>query len=184
MTAPTDEQLLADIAAGDVAALRTLYHRHHRRMYNTALGYLQVPADAEEVTQDVFTKVWRAAASFEAGSKVTTWMYRIAVNTALTAMRRRKRRSIFRPLAPRHDPPDFRHPGARLEDAEALSGLFAAVYRLPPSQQTAFLLSYVEELPRQQVADVMDTSLKAVESLLMRAKKKLRTHLRTSYPNR
>ncbi|MBB4079624.1 RNA polymerase sigma-70 factor (ECF subfamily) [Lewinella aquimaris] len=185
MTEVTDQELIAGIAAQDAEALRALYHRHNARVYNTALSYLQDTSDAEEVTQDVFAKAWRAAATFKSESQVTTWLYRITVNTALTALdKRRRQRGIFGALSATRDPPDFYHPGVQLEERETSRALFAAIYRLPPRQKTAFVLSYVEELPRQQVAEVMELTLKAIEGLLMRAKKSLKTYLHAEYPHR
>ena len=174
MPQTTDRALIAGIANSDAQALRELYNRHSARVYNTALTYLQNATDAEEVSQDVFTKVWRSAAGFKAESQVTTWLYRIAVNTSLTALKKRQKRSIFGTIRPGHDPPDFHHPEAKLEEREENKAIFSAIYRLPDRQKTAFVLSYVEELPRQQVAEVMGLSLKAIEGLLMRAKKGLR----------
>ncbi|MEL7162465.1 MAG: RNA polymerase sigma factor, partial [Bacteroidota bacterium] len=179
-----DRELLQRIAAGQAPALRQLYARHADRVYNTALSYLQQAVDAEEVTQDVFTKVWRSAAGFKGDSQVTTWLYRITVNTALTALKKRQRRGIFGAFSATNDPPEFHHPEAKLEEREANRALFAAIYRLPDRQKTAFVLSYVEELPRQQVAEVMGLTLKAVESLLIRGKKRLKTSLTPDYPGR
>jgi len=116
--ATTDRDLLAQIAAGDAAAMRTLYARLADRVYNTALSYLQRETDAEEVTQDVFTKIWRNAAGFKAESQVKTWVYRITVNTSLTALKKRQRRGILGALTSAHDPPDFHHPEAKLEDGQ------------------------------------------------------------------
>lgn len=180
MAQTTDRALIGGIANGDALALRELFERHKERVYNTALSYLQNATDAEEVSQDVFTKVWRSAAGFKAESQVTTWLYRIAVNTSLTALKKRQRRSIFGTIHPGHDPPDFHHPEAKMEEREENKALFSAIYRLPDRQKTAFVLSYVEELPRQQVAEVMGLSLKAIEGLLMRAKKRLRITLRSA----
>lgn len=185
MPEPNDRELLQDIAGGNALALRALYGRISDRVYNTALSYIQNEADAEEITQDVFTKIWRSAGSFKAESQVTTWVYRITVNTSLTAIKKRERRGLFSALSVQEkEVPDFHHPNAVLEDRETNKALFAAIYRLPARQKTAFVLSFVEELPRQQVAEIMDLSLKAVESLLMRAKKGLRTGLTTDYPHR
>jgi len=185
MPEPTDRELIAAVATQDDMALRALYERHVARVYNTALSYLQNEADAEEVTQDVFANVWRAAAKFKAESQVTTWLYRITVNTALTALKKRKRRGFLGALSEaNNDPPDFHYPGVKLEERETNRALFAAIYRLPERQKTAFVLSFVEELPRQQVADVMGLTRKAVEGLLMRAKKGLRVGLATNYPHR
>ncbi len=179
MLQPTDRDLIVGIANSDAEALRGLYDRHADRVYNTALTYLQNTTDAEEVSQDVFTKVWRSAAGFKAESQVTTWLYRITVNTSLTALKKRQKRKMFGMIHSGHDPPDFHHPEAKMEEREENKALFAAIYGLPDRQKTAFVLSYVEELPRQQVADVMGLSLKAIEGLLMRAKKSLRNKLAT-----
>jgi RNA polymerase sigma-70 factor (ECF subfamily) len=185
MPEPNNRELLKDIASGNAPALRALYGRISDRVYNTALSYVQNEADAQEITQDVFTKVWRSAGSFKAESQVTTWVYRITVNTSLTALKKRERRGMFSALSAREkEVPDFHHPNAVMESRETNRALFAAIYRLPDRQKTAFVLSYVEELPRQQVAEIMNMSLKAVESLLMRAKKGLRTGLTTNYPHR
>ncbi len=185
MPPTADQQLLANITEGDATALRDLYDRHARRVYNTALSYLQQEVDAEEVTQDVFTKVWRSAGTFKGNSEVTTWLYRITVNTSLSLLRKRQRRSIFSTFSDQvPPPPDFNHPGALMEDREANKALFAAIYRLPDRQKTAFILSYVEEIPRSQVADIMGSSLKAVESLLIRAKAGLRKKLEPNHPHR
>ena len=185
MRQPADQDLLVNIAAGDATALRSLYDRHSSRVYNTALSYLQQEADAQEVTQDVFTKVWRSAGSFKGNSEVTTWLYRITVNTCLSRLRKQKRRSIFSAFGDSLPaPPDFRHPGVLLEDAEEMQSLFKTIYSLPERQKTAFILSYVEEISRSQVADIMGTSLKSVESLLMRAKAGLRKKLEPSHPHR
>lgn len=185
MPEPNDRELLQNVADGDGSALRMLYARHAERVYNTALSYLQIEADAEEVTQDVFAKAWRASAKFKAESQVTTWLYRITVNTSLTALKKRQRRGFLGSLSTAtNDPPDFHHPGVKLEERETNRALFAAIYRLPDRQKTAFVLSFVEELPRQQVADVMGLTRKAVEGLLMRAKKGLRAGLASDYPSR
>ncbi|MEM6770476.1 MAG: RNA polymerase sigma factor [Bacteroidota bacterium] len=185
MHPPADQELLVNIAAGDAAALRHLYDRHASRVYNTAISYLQREVEAEEVTQDVFTKVWRSAGTFKGNSEVTTWLYRIAVNTSLSALRKRKKRNIFSAFGDRElSPPDFDHPGALLEDREETKSLFAAIYRLPDRQKTAFILSYVEEIPRSQVAEIMGNTLKAVESLLIRAKAGLRKQLKANHPHR
>lgn len=183
MPQTTDHELLAAIANRNGEALRDLYGRHADRVYNTALSYLQRETDAEEVTQDVFTKIWRSAAGFKAESQVTTWIYRITVNTSLTAIKKRDRYRFLSGAPTHHDPPDFSHPSAKMEDAETNQTIFTAIYSLAPRQKTAFVLSYVEELPRQQVADIMDLSLKAVESLLMRAKKGLKDKLKNDHPH-
>jgi RNA polymerase sigma-70 factor (ECF subfamily) len=178
------EHLIIAIAAGDQHSFQMLYQHFSDKVYNTAISYTQNEKDAEEVTQDVFTSIYRNAAKFKGDASVSTWIYRITVNTSLNAIKRKKRFS-FLPLGIlTKDQPDFEHPGVLLEKKEAAKMLFKVIDTLSPNQKTAFILSFVEELPRQEVADIMELSLKAVESLLQRAKASLREKLEKEYPHR
>lgn len=176
--------LLKAIAEGDQVAFRALYDLYSKQVYNTALSYAQRPEDAREITQDVFTNVFRKADTFRSEAKVSTWIYRITINTSLNFLKRKNRFSLFSMSEQHHDQPDFDHPGVLLENKEAARTLFRTINNLADQQKTAFILSYVDDLPRQEVADIMGVSLKAVESLLQRAKKNLRTKLASEYPNR
>lgn len=98
--------------------------------------------------------------------------------------RKRKKRfalivNLFKPDSAevKHDNPHFEHPGVLLENKEKSALLFAALDTLPEQQKTAFVLSYVEELPQREVAEIMGLTVKAVESLIQRAKGKLRKEL-------
>ena len=172
-----DLRLIQLIAKGDKPAFRQFYALFKDRVYNTAISYVQNVADAEEITQDVFLKIHQSALKFKGASAVSTWVYRITVNTALNVLKKRQRFSFFKFGITEMTIPDFDHPGILLEKKEDAKILFAEIKRLPSSQQTAFILSFIEGLPRQKVADIMNTTLKAVESLLQRAKKNLRIQL-------
>ncbi|PKL78422.1 MAG: RNA polymerase subunit sigma-70 [Ignavibacteriae bacterium HGW-Ignavibacteriae-4] len=176
--------LIQQIANGDKRAFRELYDLHSAKVYNIALSYSQDVSDAEEITQDVFTSIFKYASKFKSESKVSTWIYRITVNTALNYQKKKKRARFFSLTDSEYEKPDFNHPGTILEYQEQNQLLFKAINTLPESQKSAFILSYIEENPRQDVADIMDTSLKAVESLLHRAKANLRKELEKYYPNR
>lgn len=184
------QKLLAEIARGHEPALAKLYAIFSKRVFNTALGYLQNTAEAEEVTQDVFVKIYQSAARFEGKSAVATWIYRIAINQSIDRIAHRNRQKrfgvvvrFFRGHSPelQIDLPHFDHPGVVLEQKENARILFKAIESLPEQQKAAFILSFVEELPRQEAADVMQVSLKAVESLLQRAKANLRSRLDDFY---
>ncbi len=177
-------QILKSIANGDETAFRELYVQFSERVYNTALSYAQNVEDAEEITQDVFTKIFRSADKFKGKSKVNTWIYRITVNTALNHLKSKKRLSFIQFGGEIKQQIDFEHPGVLLENKEKAKALFKVIKTLPESQKTAFILSFIEELPRQEVANVMKTSLKAVESLLQRAKANLRKKLQKQYPKK
>ena len=151
-------------------------------MYNTALGYLQNTQDAEEITQDVFITIGEKANTFKGKSKVSTWIYRITVNKSLNQIKKRNR--ISKDLEEIQDfhRIDFQHPGVLLENREKTKYLFFVINSLNERQKTAFILSYIENLPRQEVAGIMKTTLKSVESLLQRGKMNLRKKLISIYP--
>lgn len=171
---PDEIQLMQQTAGGDRTAFQQLYALYSEKVLNTALHYTQNQEDAEEITQDVFLKIHQYSTSFKGNSSVSTWIYRIAVNSALTFIKRKKRFSFLRWPGKLPDEHPFEHPGVDEEDRDMLEPIYKAINELPDNQKTAFVLSYIEELPRQEVADIMELSLKAVESLLQRAKGNLR----------
>jgi RNA polymerase sigma-70 factor (ECF subfamily) len=184
MMAVTPEEILQRIETGDIKALEQLYNLFADKVYNTALSYAQNREDAEEITQDVFLKINKYAATFKGDSKVSTWVYRIAVNTALNFIKRKKRFAFLQLNQNAMIVSNFEHPGVLLDNKEEAQVLFNCIKKLPESQQIAFILCFVEELPRKEVALIMETSLKAVESLLQRGKENLRKLLDKKYPGR
>lgn len=177
-------EIISAVAAGDRKAFHQLYDIFSEKVYNTSLSYAQNVHDAEEITQDVFTSIYRNASKFKGESALGTWIYRITVNTSLNHLKKKKRFSFLKYGESDVDRPDFEHPGVLMENKENAKRLFKVIDTLPDSQKTAFILSFVEELPRQEVADIMEVSLKAVESLLQRGKKNLRGKLENLYPDR
>ena len=179
-----ESEIIQAIARGGKQQFAKLYDHFSDRVYNTALSYSKNAEDAEEITQDVFVKIFKNAASFQGNAALSTWIYRITVNTSLNYLKRKNRFSLFKNNFADAQTIDFEHPGVVLEKKENAVALYAAMDCLPDSQKTAFILSYIEDLPRQEVADIMQASLKSVESLLQRAKKNMRSALEKSYPNR
>lgn len=179
-----EEQIIKAISNGNRQAFSKLYLAFSDKVYNTALSYTKSIEEAEEITQDVFTKIFINAAKFQGKSTLSTWIYRIAVNTSISHLKKRNRFSFLDFNSIKTLKPDFEHPGVILENKEDSKLLYQVIDNLPTTQKTAFILSFIEELPRQDVADIMETSLKAVESLLQRAKKKMRYELEKRYPNR
>lgn len=177
-------EIITSIVNGDRHAFKRLYELLNEKVYNTALSYTQNEKDAEEITQDVFLKIHKNAASFKGQAQISTWVYRITVNTSLNYIKKRKRSAFLRFEGMLKEKPDFDHPGVLLENKENARMLFKVINNLPEKQKTAFILSYIEHLPRKEVANIMDITLKAVESLLQRAKGNLRKSLEKMYPNR
>lgn len=179
----SEAELIKAVANGDTQAFSVLYDQYSEKVYNTALSYSKRVEDAEEITQDVFVKIHKSAAKFKGGSTLNTWVYRIAVNTSLNHLKRRNSFILFKNTLTTYQSNDFEHP-AVLDNKENAKALYKAIDCLPSNQKTAFILSYIEEVPRQEVADIMGNSLKAVESLLQRAKKNMRSELEKIYPHR
>lgn len=160
-----------------------LYNAHKRMVYNLALHYVQQTEDAEEITQDVFISVYQSLNSFKEESSISTWLYRITINKSLDFIkaRQRKKRFAFFTNLFYDDTNDLKHnlsdennhPGIQLEDKEALSCLFKYINDLPDKQKTALILHKIEQKSQIEVANIMDISPKALESLVQRAKSNL-----------
>ena len=168
--------LLAAIARGERAALGQLIACHARGLTLVATRYLGREDEAEEVVQDVFLRVWRNAGRYDpARARVSTWLYRIAVNLCID----RQRRQAFRRFVGLDDTVDQiadTDPTAadRIEGQSQLAHVRAAIDRLPRRQRMAILLSAVAEMETAEVAEAMGTSRGAVEQLLVRARRTLR----------
>lgn len=158
-------------------------------VYNTVLGFLQNTVDAEDVTQDVFIKLYENIGSFKQQAKLSTWLYRISITQAMDLLRYRNRKkrggfmvSLFgnnQELL--YEPPDFEHPGVLTENREQAGILFKAINKLPENQKTAFLLQKMQDCSQQKIAEIMQMSEGAVESLLSRAKANLKKSLANYY---
>ena len=184
-----EEQLISALTNTPESAFRTLVDKYQEKVLNTCLGFVPHLQDAEDLCQEVFVEVYRSVSRFEGKSTLSTWIYRISVNKCLEFIRARKRKKrsfFFKSLiglneaAERLDTGRFDHPGVLLEDKERTRILFGAIHALPEKQQIAFTLHKVEGMPYQEIAQVMETSLSSVESLMFRAKKNLQKKL-TSY---
>ncbi|MEZ0607535.1 RNA polymerase sigma factor [Fibrella sp. WM1] len=183
-------RLLTAIGEGNEAAFRQFYEQTSRRVFNTALGYVPNREDAEEITQDVFVEVFRAAGTFRSEASPITWLYRLTVSKALDRVKHRRRQKRFAFLTSlfdtdtnevRYEPPDPVHPGVLLDQRENAAALFRAIDKLADKQKTAYILARVEGLSNIETAEVMQVSVGAVESLLTRATDNLKKQLASFY---
>lgn len=169
--------LIRAIGRGDRIAFEKLYAHFSKKVLNTALHYTQDLSDAEEILQDVFLSIYKNADKFRGQAAVSTWIYRITVNTSLNFLKKKSRFRFFSLSKTKNEEIVADYPNFEGEANEELAFILRQINRLPESQKTAFILSYLEELPRQEVANIMEISLKAVESLLQRAKANLKIML-------
>jgi len=163
---------------------RQIYSEYSILVYNLALHYVLNIEDAEEITQDVFVKVYQSAEKFKNKSTLKTWIYRITINQCLDFIKHKnskKRFFIFGKKTASEKEylnlPDFYHPGIALENKEKSAQLFAVINELPEKQKTAFLLSKLDGMSNPEIAETMQLSISATESLLVRAKKTLQEKL-------
>jgi RNA polymerase sigma-70 factor (ECF subfamily) len=171
----TDEALMARIAQGDRAAARLLMQRRLPRITGLAHRMLGDAAAAEDIAQETFIRVWQAAARWQPGrAQVSTWMSRIAIN--LCHDRRRKQREVLPEILPdRRDPaPDQESVLVRAETENRVS---QAMAQLPERQRQAMELVHFQEMSNIDAADILSVSVDALESLLARGRRNLRSLL-------
>lgn len=167
---------MARIAAGDADAFRQLVDRHADRVLALARRVLLHRPDAEDVAQEVFTRLWTRPDGYRQGrGRFTTWLYRVVVNASLNA----RRKHGEDPLPATEEPADTTDPGpeALARGRESRARIDAALADLPVNQRTAMALILDRELNNREAAAAMGLSVKALEALLVRARRTLRNRL-------
>jgi len=181
-----DAELMLSFQRGDEEAFAALVRRFQDRIVSLAYRYLGSSADAEDLAQEVFLRVYRAKGSYEPSARFSTWIYRIASNTSLNHLRGRKaRRKVAGPMPQGEDDdpatdaadPDATAPGDRLERDELSRVIRRIVDDLPDRQRIAIVLNKYEGLGYEDVAAAMDLSVMAVKSLLTRARVNIKERL-------
>ena len=175
MSDTSDEELLSLYANGDQAAARALMLRHAPRVLSLARRMLKDPVEAEDVTQEAMLRLWKIAPEWRSGeAKVSTWLYRVGSN--LCTDRLRKKRGVALDEAP-----EIEDETPNVEDqliaADRGRALRQAMDRLPQRQKLAVTLRHFEEQSNPEIAEVLETSVEAVESLLSRARRALAADL-------
>ena len=184
-----ERELIARLKKKDRAAFKVIVETWQNMVYNTAIGFLQNAQDAEDTAQEVFIQVFESIVSFKEESKFSTWIYRITVSKSLDHLRKKKRKKRFAFLQSLYgqndgliiEPPDFFHPGIKMENKENAAVLFKIIEQLPANQKTAFILNKIENLSYAEISEIMKSSESAVDALLQRAKKNLRKNLKDHY---
>jgi RNA polymerase sigma-70 factor (ECF subfamily) len=168
-------------ARGDAAACRELVDRHLARILAFAARTLGDPTEAEDVAQETFERMWSHAAHWEAGrGRLTTWLHRIALNLCLDRLRKRREH----PADDTEEAPDPAPAAADLLAAkEIASHVRSALARLTDQQRIAVTLCHYQGLRNAEAAEVMDLSVEAVESLLVRGRRSLRSQLKHIAPH-
>ena len=178
----SEEQLIEKILSGDKGAFRMLMEKYQQQVFHVAIGFVHSRQDAEDITQEVFIRVYRSLNSFKERSLFSTWLYRITINTSINYINKNKRRnlltnasnSLMSLLNKSNEEKDAHQ---QLEATEIEKSIQNAIDGLPEKQRKAFILSKYEDLSQREIAEIMQTSEGAVEQLLVRAKKSLQKKL-------
>jgi RNA polymerase sigma-70 factor, ECF subfamily len=160
------DAILAGCRNGESAAQRALYERFHRRVYGLAVR-LVGHAEAADLTQEIFLRVFSGLGSFQGTASFSTWLYRIAINECLRFRRSARPapdRLAFEPVSRELEP------GQRLEESEILEH---ALQRLDPALRAVFLLRHVEGLDYRQISEVLDIPISTAATRLSRVRTEL-----------
>jgi RNA polymerase sigma-70 factor, ECF subfamily len=173
----SDESLMERIVGGDHQAFAFLVRRHTQKFYAAAYRICGESYEAEDIVQDAFLKLWNKPDVWDKtrGAKFTTWFYRVVMNLAIDRKRKRKPNAgpdvldMMADKSPRAD--------EVMQTTQEQKQLERAIQTLPDRQKAALNLCFYEGLSNKEAAEVLGIGLKAVESLLMRAKAGLRDEL-------
>lgn len=171
-----DAALMAAAGRGESQACAQLVDRHLGRVHRLATRLLDDPAEAEDIAQELFLRLWQAASCWRRGeARVSTWIHTVTVNLCRDRLRRRRPQV---PIDGVHESAlagdDATRPDIALQDAQRAQQLRAAIGALPERQREALLLFHYEGLDQSECAKALEVSVDALESLLARARRTLR----------
>jgi RNA polymerase sigma-70 factor (ECF subfamily) len=168
----TDIALMELIRRGDDKAFELLLSRHQRSVYNLACRFLNDEAEAEDITQETFIRIFKAAVTYTPEAKFTTWLYTIVKNLCFNALRKRRSAqivSIEEETLP-EIPADINDPSEIIDGRRLRSKVLAAVHALPENMRIAVLLHKFHGLQYHEIAEILDCSVNTVKLRVHRAK--------------
>jgi len=180
-----DFALMSRVKSGDLEAFEILVERHQHSVVGTVAKMLGGDMDAEDIAQQVFIRVWKSASRYEPSAKFTTWLMTITRNLVFNEMRRRQRSRLVPMESDRDDVPEHQYadgdalaPNEELLGAELQKAIEDAIASLPEAQRLALVLRRYEEMPYEEIARVLKTTVPAVKSILFRARAELKDKLK------
>ncbi len=184
-----ESQLIERVCSGDLDAFEGIVERYKKKVYYIAYDIVGDHHEAEDVSQEVFIKMYRALDHFRKDAKMSSWLYQIAVNTSIDSLRRKKAK-------PHINVEDLDQVGVREQSLASASPeanperravasimqrhIDQALDKITPQERAVFVMRHYNEFKIREIADVLDVSSGTVKSLLFRALKKLRKELSSS----
>ncbi len=173
LASETDATLVSRVAKGDENAFGELLRRHQASIYRFALSFLKDPQEAEEIAQEVFLRLYRTASGYKSQAALRTYLFRIARNLCIDAIRKKRPETMDELPETADEETAFE----KLDQAQSMQRLEDAVAHLPDNQRAAIMLRHDQDLSYRQIAESLNITVKAVESLLVRARRTLREQL-------
>ncbi len=177
-----EAELISRCQQGDQEALKEIFERHHRKVYRVAYGVLRQREEALDIVQEVFIKLFRSIKNFRGKSRFSTYLYRMAVNTAIDHVRKAGKSHVSsldqeEGFQPAEEPE--RRPDRILLYKEMEGKVNEALNELPADQRTAIVLREVEGLSYQEIAETMKSSIGTVMSRLHYGRRRMQELLKS-----
>ncbi|MEX2116336.1 MAG: sigma-70 family RNA polymerase sigma factor [Bacteroidota bacterium] len=178
----TDLELVDRFRNGEESAFNELAHRYQEKIYWTARRFVNDHQDADDIVQQVLLKAYEGLSDFRSDSGVFTWLYRIAVNTSLNAVRKKRVQEFlhFDELFESENPESER-PDELLEQEEERSLIGQAVKQLPEKQKSVFVLRHYEQLSYEDIAVILKTSVGGLKANYFHAVKKIAEYVKRAH---
>lgn len=181
----SESQLVEAIKNNDQKAFKSLVDKYQEIVLNACYNLVNDKDDAKDLTQEVFIEVYDSIQKFRGDAKLSTWIYRIAINKSLNFIRATKRKSLISSIDSAFKSSNIGYLKSDrsfnadriIVDSERSKVIYGAIEGLSKSQRIAFSLHKIEDISYNQIAEIMNLSLAAVESLIHRAKLNLQKKL-------
>lgn len=180
-----EEQLLvANVQRGDLSAFQELVEKYKQKVYYMALDMTGNHHDAEDLSQEVFIKVYSSIKDFRGDSKLSSWMYRIAMNTCIDKTRRKRLKLVELDEKVHEKPSSGSNPQKDMEALSTQAKIDEALQKLPPRQRSIFVMRHYNDLMLREIAETLGISEGTVKAQLFRAVQRLQKELRFLHPDR
>lgn len=174
-------EIIKEILNGNTEKFSVIANDYASLLFRVAIGYMHSKEEAEDIVQEVLIKAYNSLNTFKGESKLSTWLYRITVNTCINELNRRKRTSFFSSIEDFQghffDIGSQKNPEQQLIEEESNRKVRKAIDKLPTKQKTAFILQRYKELSQKEISEIMEITEGAVEQLLQRGKSNLKKRL-------
>lgn len=176
------DKVIERILVGETELFRLLVDCYHHKVFVLIRGFVHQEQDAEDLTQETFINAFVSLGSFKGKAEFSTWLYRIAVNTTYSFLRKSQREKMSPFLASENGKENEKEKGKspyqQTSERQINEFIYKEIDRLPNNQRIAFVLSRVDGMSQKEIAKVMGVSVSAVDSLVQRAKRKLKEKLK------